>query len=460
MTTSDYENGQLEGVLARSYELLKQPVAGEREAILAKFAEAKASPRRPANVFKVPRAMVLAVAACLVMAVSARLFVVSPARGVVHAFEASGQRLLEAQTVRLRGTRFEYESDKAEVEPVRVPFEYLVKRPDKHSLTWTGVTRGKGPMVVTRGTSQCDGQVGTHINDSTKQYLQTPIHSPLSAKLSAESFAQGFLLSAALGPPEAPFRKIGEEKIDGRWLHLYEGRFKDEIVPARVTKLWFDPTRGHPVRLVRDTVLKDGSLRRDEEIDEIAVNVPLADELFRRPAPEGYTVLSAPAAKAAPAEAISTTPTSSGAAFGAKLEVWYALRIIDQAALVVWRRSVPQSDGGAVDWLANMEFKLDGPEQRQLRHTWIHQSLSRDRWNWSVLAVANGSLSLRDDIVVELHNDGSVCATQMLVLRLTEDMLNDVVAAAGKAMLPESAARPSLAELREKAKSLVEFGGE
>ena len=67
-----------------------------------------------------------------------------------------------------------------------------------------------------------------------------------------------------LGPPETPFRKVGEEKVDGQWCQLYEGRFEDADWTT-ITMLWFDPTRGHPVRIVRDSLQEDGTLRRDEE---------------------------------------------------------------------------------------------------------------------------------------------------------------------------------------------------
>jgi hypothetical protein len=314
-------------------------------------------------------------------------------------------------------------------------------------------------MIITRGKSQCDGQVSTGINDATKQYSQSPIRSRLSAKLSTESHAQGFLLSVLLGPPGATYRKISEETLDGRPVHVYEGRFGSDVGNT-VTRLWFDPASGHPVRLVHEKVLEDGTMRPTEVIDEIAVNVTLADELFRTPAPAGYQVLSL-GEQAPPAETISTTPTASGSAFGASLETWHALRISEQAALVVWRRSTPQARRGRPgDWLDDVQFKLDESDVRKLTHTWVHQSGAADRWNWSLLTVDSGKLELRDSILLELSNHGSVVAEQMLVLRLDEEMLREVVAAAGKAMLPEDAARPSLADLREQAKQLAASGRE
>ena len=461
MTNDHHENRQLDEILDHSYRLLREEVPGQRDAVVNEFVKLGACDRRP-NRTRPLRAVLLALTACFLLAATLRLLIVASSPSVAYGLESLPRRLLDVQTIRVRGARFVYDMRQPDAAPIKVPFEYLLRRPNKFSITWTGTSQGRGPVEIQRGSRICDGRSVSVTNDTKKQFSTGPILSALSARVETEAFAQMFILTAMLGPPETPFRKIGEEKLNGQWCELYEGQVEDS---ARITieKLWFDPTRGHPVRIVRDEVQDDGTARRKEEIDEIAVNVPLADELFQLTPPEDYQPMPRTAETADRKLALSPEPRASSSAMGTKLEAWYSWQLNDRAALVVWRRSPPPAAADDTpDWLSNLDIKPAEPKDRQsARHAWTHQSGKSDEWNWSVVVAAGGAPPQRVAFILELHDTrGNTTSQYVHALHFPDSELEDILVESGRSTLPSDVAVLSLAELRARADQLVRFDDE
>ena len=63
MTTDNHDNRQLDEILARSYQALRDEVPGQRQAVLSGLAETRSGDRR-ARQMRPVRAVLLALAAC------------------------------------------------------------------------------------------------------------------------------------------------------------------------------------------------------------------------------------------------------------------------------------------------------------------------------------------------------------------------------------------------------------
>ncbi|MEX0679342.1 MAG: hypothetical protein WD063_19860 [Pirellulales bacterium] len=456
MNANHDELVQLDEMLARSYEPVREPVAGQREAILAALSLAQPADRaRPRRAWNGPLPW-LATAACLAVAAAAVALLVPSSARLVYGIEAVPKRLAEVTTIRQRGYRMIYPREEANGPPIRVPIEYLVKRPDKFRLTTYGVSYPSDAlMIVNRGIIVCDGSTESWISETHKTFVTRPI-GLLDAWIKTETHAQNHL-AELLGPPEVPYKKIGTETIGGRECDVYEGRFgsRSAFQDAFISKLWLDPATGYPVRSTQDEVLPDGSTRRVRELEEIAVDVSLDDKLFQMSAPEDYQTTTV--AALGDATALDSQYTSAGYGGDKKLEFWHALRITDNAALVVWRRSKPEEkDDGTSDWLAGVTFSLLGDDRkRPVQHDWLYQSRSPDVWNWSLVAVADGPLPDRGGVCLELKTKPLVSRMEVIPLRFPERGLERIIEAAARATLPDDGPRLKLEHLRALAGQLL-----
>src|SRR5436190_195212 len=168
MTTDNPDNQQVDELVARSYQALRNEVPGQREAVLHRFATTRPVNRRALQMRPV-RTAVLALAACTLLAVTVRLLMLASAPRVAYGLDAAAERLFQVQTIRLRGTRFIYDAWRPESAPQKVPFEFILKRPDKFRHTWTGTQQSKERVVLEQGSSICDGRSSLVRNDTKKQ---------------------------------------------------------------------------------------------------------------------------------------------------------------------------------------------------------------------------------------------------------------------------------------------------
>ena len=270
----------------------------------------------------------------------------------------------------------------------------------------------------------CDGQHEWLLDGDHKLQSSKPI-SALNALLKTEAIAQSTAALDVLGPPDAAYRKVGTENHKGRRLDVYQARFQTGT-NTTVSRVWIDPKDGIPVRVMRrEETDASGKTSPEMELTEIAVNVPLADELFRFDGPK-QAPPTGPAAQqptTAP-RVLDLSPSGSALNGSEKLEFWQALRISDNAALIVWWRSAPVAQTDAPDWLSNMTMvATSSGGDRALRHHWIYQSNAADRWNWSLVVPADGRSLGRGQIRFTLQAPRWVGTLHMMPLRLREDDL-------------------------------------
>jgi hypothetical protein len=462
---SDERDGlRLDELLRQHYSLLVVDAPEQRQAVLTAFAEAHADrTTNPVRRRLWPARLAGLAAAVVVVAICVKMLLIPSSSARVYGLEAAGRRLCDVKTIRVRGVMFARHDDKPDSPPVRIPIENLIKRPDKFSHTWSSISQNGEVFEIRQGRRVCDGRHETILNDSDKQYKASPV-SPIDARLTTELFGQAYLRFAVLGQPEAPYKKIGHEKINGVECDVYEARIEDkEFHRVTVDTLWFNPVSGYPVRKTMDWIGPDGKVVRQSEYDDISVNIPLADELFAPESPAEYERLGEASKEGDRPVPLSTTPTGSGGGGdNQQLSTWHALRISDHAALVTWRRSAPEpATDGTLDWLSQIEITFNGSSSG-IRHGWVYQSGSPNVWNWSLVALVDRQLPDPATFVFTLStNKHFVGIMNMSALRFPDDQLEQILHAAAAAALPEGAPRYSLAELRAKALALSkEMGAE
>jgi outer membrane lipoprotein-sorting protein len=477
-------DGQLDELLGRSYEELRQTSVEQRQSVLDRvFNEARpASPliQNPGAHWR----RWLIVAACVMALFSAWTWRPAGHEGVAFGIDDVPQRLAQVQSLSVRGWMWiRWGSGKDKKPPIRVPIETLFKRPGKFRFTSTGVSFGNGKPLVRQFVHVCDGEHEWQLDADHKLQFSRSL-STLDALLNAESMVQDWTELAVLGPPDAAYRKVATESQNGRRLDVYEARFPTEPRGGTiVARVWIDPKEGLPVRVLRNEVDADGTTAPSMELAEIAVNVPLADELFlvdaakQSPRPgegeapaeplssgrEKVTARQEPRPPSSPAPQATAPPplelASKGGAYNGneKLEPWYALRISDNAALVIWRRSAPITKSDAApDWLANLTMAV--PDFRggaAVRHQWIYQSRDADHWNWSLVVPADGKSLGRGQIRLRLRGEQWIGSVSLMPLRLREDDLRQLLHAAQDAMLPKSMEEVSLPYLQAVARKLA-----
>ena len=96
-----------------------------------------------------------------------------------------------------------------------------------------------------------------------------------------------------------------------------------------------------------------------------------------------------------------------------------------------------------------MQLELHGStSKRAVRHAWLHQSGSADKWNWSLVVPADGKPLGRDTISFALQGRRGSASMEFAVLRFRDDDLQILLRAArvstldpGTAAMPLSAGR-------------------
>ena len=152
------------------------------------------------------------------------------------------------------------------------------------------------------------------------------------------------------------------------------------------------------------------------------MNPRFAKERFQFNPPEGYkTVMIGPqpVQRDVPLE---ITSTGSGASGSTKLESWQALRISDNSAILVWRRSTPEPRAdGTLDWLDHVEITHgDSNQSLNSRHRWLLPPSSTEAWNWSLIALPAGHSFGRSPVKILLRAKRSQTAIDFIPLQLAD----------------------------------------
>jgi outer membrane lipoprotein-sorting protein len=455
MNVDQNEDRKLDELLRLSYAELSQTNADQRRAVLMGLSDARRNANPPVrHASRAWQRWALAAAGLIALFAAWSWRTTGPGN-VAYGIDDVPQRLAQVQSISIRGWQWVRDTSGANKPPTRVPIEFLIQRPGRFRYTVTGISSQGGHTEILQGVDLCDGAHEWFLGAGNKPRFSRPVGA-LDALLKTEMIGQIAAELAVLGPPDASYRKIGKDNANGRQCDLYEARFQlgSSTIVARV---WIDPSDGLPVRVVRDELEADGKVAHETELTDIAVNVPLADELFRFNGPED-TKQSRPNAAQPPNEPLllDTSPTGSGSSGDAKLEAWQALRIADNAALVVWRRSGPVAQADAVpDWLSGVTMNVRDPHgDRALRHQWMYQSNSADRWNWSLVVPADGKPLGRGEINFTIRSPRRRTTVGLTALRFKEDDLRQLLRAAQRSMLPNSATDVSLPYLRAVARKL------
>jgi outer membrane lipoprotein-sorting protein len=455
MNVDQNEDPKLDELLRLSYAELRQTNAEQRQTVLDGLSDV----RRSTNPLVRPSRRWLPwtlTAVCLIALFAAWSWRTTGPGNIAYGIDDVPQRLAEVQSMSLRGWQWVRDSSGANKPPTRVPIEFLIQRPGKFRCTVTGISSRGGRTQILQGVDLCDGTHEWFLGAGNKPQFSRAVGS-LDALLRTEMIGQIAAELAVLGPPDASYRKIGKDNSNGRKCDLYEARFQLGS-STTVARVWIDPRDGLPVRVVRDELEADGKLSHEMELTDIAVNVPLADELFRFNGLDDAKQTH-PNASQLPNEPLllDASPTGSGSSGDERLEAWQSLRISDSAALVVWRRSAPAVQAvAAPDWLSGVTMNVRDPRgDRELRHHWVYQSNSPDRWNWSLVVPVDGKPLARGEINLKMQSPRSRTALGLTALRFKEGDLRQLLQAAQRSMLPSTASDVSLPYLQAVARKLA-----
>ena len=281
MSPDPTTDSELDDLLRVGYAELLQSRPEQRQAVLDALADARPAPEPLSRPGRLRWQRWTLVAACLVALFAVWSWRTTSREGFAYGIEDVPQRLAEVQSFRLRGWQWiPWDNGKKKQPPLRVPMEITVQRPGKFRYTNVGMTFHQGQKPIIRPhVILCDGKHQWSLDGDNKLERVHPV-SRLDALLRTEEIAQIAARFAVLGPPDAHYRRIGREEQNGRSCDLYEGR-----LPAAggttVARVWIDPKDGLPVRVVRGQLEADGTLSPAFELTDVAINVPLPDELFR-----------------------------------------------------------------------------------------------------------------------------------------------------------------------------------
>lgn len=174
------------------------------------------------------------------------------------------------------------------------PTEYFVERPCRAWIQMSGMSDGKPPQIFYHAH---DGKLSKYV-DPKKQTFAIKDDNPLLAELEVEGMFQQMLFAELRGGRPSQFRKVGEEKINGRLCDRYEGvQLGAETwsgsgkYSGYKTVIWLDPASRLPARLAYFTF--DGPEPDDlvvSVVEDIEFNVAARPEMFDFEPPEGYQV--------------------------------------------------------------------------------------------------------------------------------------------------------------------------
>jgi len=322
--------------------------------------------QRRSNTFFSPNARanlggILASAAFVLAAASLQTMAAEGDDGLERVYRLIG----DAKTIRIRG--WEVKADnRSNMLGARVQFEILIKRPAMYRYTINGSPPPRGANAVL-----CDGTSERVVTDSGV-VLDSKSLNPLDASFRTENLVQHLAVQRIMGPTTATFQINGQEQISGRTCKVYEGR-SQSLGYKTVHKIWIDAMTGLPLQSSRQRQVK-GSLVDEMQTTDVSLDVPLADDLFHAAIEktvghvgpkQSQSSSNGPAAKResdlraaqAGVPLLDATPTGTvNLGKEGVFAVWRAVRIANNAAIVVWRRTTPAVNAdGHYNWLSDIQ---------------------------------------------------------------------------------------------------------
>jgi hypothetical protein len=337
-------------------------------------------------------AAVIAVACCLTLGSRA-----TPAFGMDELVTA----LSKVKSMHVKGKIFNVLRPGRRVES---PTEFFVERPCRRWIQGCGISDDKAPQITYYAH---DGKLSKHV-DPDKRTFAIKDDNPLLAELAVEGMFQQMLFEGLRGGQPSQFRKVGEERINGRWCDRYEGvQLGAETWPGSgkysgdKSVVWLDPTSGLPVRLASYSF--DGPSPDDlvvSVIEDIEFNVAPRPEMFDFEPPAGYQVADLRGKQEPPGFSSSSGNFDECTGIGPP-----ALNIDDRAVLICWAAY-------DVSQTPYLEPEIEGPPGRiippgkfrvesgliKYHLVFVRTDAAKDfHWRWSLLVPVGPDRQIGDD---------------------------------------------------------------
>ena len=411
---------------------------------------------RPQSVRRVATWSISVLACALLLVVVFSLRTGSSA-GVAYAIDDLPKRLVEVNTIALRGWRYIYDDSDKQKPPILEPFECLVKRPGKVRQIGLTILQHDDRVEVRRSLHVCDGAHQAEINEDGSLQSSRFLN-PIDVRLITERQAQFAATAYLIDPSNSAYRKVGKDNVDGVRCDLWESQVAGET-SIGIHRLWINPANGLPVRSVSDVVNHDGTTQRQLELTEIAFNTPLDDKLFRISDPHAAQATGRPQAANVSEIPLSRPTTGCGEPRPyASLNVWHALKISEKATLLIWGRTTPPTAAhGTRDWLSGVTMTVtENGKKHALHHAWLYESDTPERWNWSLLTTADGKPFGRRVTTIALRTPNTECTLPINAIEFKDAELQQILNAARRGLLPDHADEVTLSDLRAQASRLLE----
>lgn len=414
----------------------------QREAMLAALPQAAPITRRISF-----RPAAAALAAALVIALGIACFVAirpMPAYGL----DGIRERLQSVRSLHLKGAMFARTKTKFGVATIRFPIERYYERPSRYfSVVYGFGSNGNDNLVeVTRAYSANDGQRRLRVSHDKKTAVLTSPVDPLQNELSIESALQVSEAGQLMSRNPGAFEQVGTERVDGKWCDIYQSKPREDLGFWR--RIWIDPSKELPVRVVGYIRGEDNEEELDYEYTEIHANVDPPPALFSFEVPNGYEITEV---KDAPKTRI-VQPSGSCGGFQYHAADWIALNIDDRAVLVCWSQWFQDKDK-QIFFHDAPKLVLEGSPDRPCTEHILYETISGDiRWRWSlVVSDDNKPLAKRTLAIKFRHPNASISLSEQPLV-FAEPRLSEMVEKVQRRSLEaggDFSAVKSLKQLRE-----------
>ena len=444
--------------LKRYYEQFSQRHATLRDELIDRLpgAEASRDLGREQALSRWAMRSIGSAAALLLMGVLLWTFVV-PSATPVYGIEDMADRLMEVESLYVKGYRFEkfLSGDK-------IPVEYFVERPHRYwHARYKLVEDGNDWKRVWTNYSASDGSQYIRVNETDKECV-IGVDIPLAAELFVESFLQYAFPEGATADALSEFTKVGEERFKDTQVDVYQREFFSPIGPNTYgtrAVVWLNPQTGLPVKWLKyvrfGPYLGPDRHQNDHliaEFHDIRTNVPPGKAMFDFSPPRGYAV-SESARKVD--EFRSWYAAAGMASQEAQLSIAMAFNIDDRAVLMYWsayrtpanETTVEHGIEGTIGERIEIPDltvadKNGGYELYFLRADPVHTEYYDFHRRWSLVIPKDQPRTIGPDIPAILwdtdpNNERNSISVLIQPLRFSEDQLAQVVVEAQRVTLPE-----------------------